>query len=92
MLEQQCYERIEVSLKIRVTWPGKGTGIGITRYISDSETLLVADFDEVPAQGTEMLLQLDRLVLDQDPPVVRATVVSADGQEIIFRFSLENTG
>lgn len=92
MPEQQCFEKIEVALRMRVTWPGKGTGIGITRYVNENETLLVADFDEVPVPGTEMLLQLDRLVLDQTPPVVKATVVSADGQEIVFRISEETAG
>lgn len=92
MPEPQRYERIEVALKIRITWPDKGTVIGITRYVSDDETLLVADFDEVPAPGTEMLLQLDCTVLEREAPIVKATVLRADGQEIIFRLPVEKTG
>lgn len=84
------YERIEVALKMKVTWPGKGTVDGTTRYVSDDEALLVAVFDEVPAPGTEMLLQLDCSVLDREPPVVKATVLRADGWEIVFSLPVEN--
>lgn len=92
MPELQRFERIEVALKIRVTWPSKGTIIGTTRYVSDEETLLVADFAEVPAPGTEMLLQLDCTVLDREAPIVKATVLRAEGREITFRLPVENAG
>ncbi|WP_243372145.1 hypothetical protein [Geotalea sp. SG265] len=90
MSELQLHERIEVALKMKITWPGKGTVFGTTRYVSDDETLLVADFEEVPAPGTEMLLQLDCTVLGREAPVVKATVLRAERWEIVFRLPVEN--
>jgi hypothetical protein len=63
MPELQLHEGIEVVLKMKITGSGRGRVLGITRCVSEDEGLLVADFDEVPRPGTEMLLQLDCAVL-----------------------------
>jgi hypothetical protein len=84
--ERRRHERYREQLEIKVTWPGKGTIIGRTKDFSDGGTFVCVAFEAQPPKETEMLLQLNALVHDQEAPILRARVVRSDREGIAFEF------
>jgi c-di-GMP-binding flagellar brake protein YcgR len=86
MHDNRKYERFEIPLEVKVTWPDHEEHVGITKDFSDGGALLAVVFDMLPETGTLMELQLTSQVNGQDAPVLRARVVRSDSNETAFEF------
>ena len=84
--ERRQHERYEELLEVKVTWPGRGERVGLTRNFSDGGTFVGVSFDELPAAGTTMILQLNAPEAVIAPPELTARVVWARADGIAFEF------
>lgn len=86
MHDKRKYERFDLSLEIRVTWPGHTKQVGFTKNFSDGGAYLMIVFDTEPVPDTIMELQLANLVMGQTAPVLKGRVVRTDTDGIAFEF------
>lgn len=86
MHDKRKFERYELPLEIRVTWPGRAEQVGITRDFSDGGAFLMVMFDSEPPPDTLMELQMTSQVMGQDAPVLKGRVVRTDADGIAFEF------
>lgn len=86
MQNNRIHERFEVPLEIRVTWPGRAEQVAVTRDFSDGGAFLKVLFEEEPAPGTMMDLQLTSQVMGHDAPVLKGRVIRTSANGIAFEF------
>ncbi len=86
MHDKRKFERYELPLEIRVTWPGQTDQVGITRDFSDGGAFLMVVFEQEPPPGTVMELQLTSQVMGQEAPVLRGRVIRKAADGVAFEF------
>ncbi|MDA8431073.1 MAG: PilZ domain-containing protein [Geobacteraceae bacterium] len=86
MHDNRRYERYEVPLEIRVTWPGQTAQVGITKDFSDGGAFLMVVFEQEPPPDTVMELQLISQVMGQNAPVLLGRVIRKAADGIAFEF------
>jgi hypothetical protein len=85
--DKRSCNRMEASLELKVSWPEDGqVRRAVTRDLSDGGTFVFVTLEPPPPVGTEILLQLDRLVLGEEPPVLKARVVRITENGVAFEF------
>lgn len=88
MQDKRIYERFDVPLEIRVTWPGRSELIGVTKDFSDGGAFIFVVFDPQPPPDTIMELQMTAQVMGHDAPVLKGRVVRSASDGIAFEFMI----
>ena len=86
MNDKRKYERFELPLEIRVTWPGKAEQVGVTKDFSDGGAFLLVVFEAEPPPDTLMELQLTSPVMGQAAPILKGRVIRTAADGIAFEF------
>lgn len=86
MQDKRVYERFELPLEIRVTWPGRAEQVATTKDFSDGGAFLMVTFETEPPPDTIMELQLTSQVMGHDAPVLRGRVVRTAADGVAFEF------
>lgn len=86
MQNNRKYERFELPLETRVTWPGQAVQIGVTKDFSDGGAFLLVVFESEPPPDTLMELQLTSPVMGKPAPVLKGRVVRTAADGIAFEF------
>lgn len=90
MIDQRKQERVEVEIEIRVNWLEKRMEVTTTFNYSDGGILAKNPFDDIPAVGTLMTLQVTARAENKEAPVLSAKVVRATSDQIAFMFIFDN--
>lgn len=86
MNDKRKYERFELPLEIRVTWPGKAEQVGVTKDFSDGGAFLLVVFEAEPPPDTVMELQLTAPVMGHAAPILKGRVIRTAADGIAFEF------
>lgn len=86
MQNNRKYERYELSLETRVSWPGKAEHVAVTKDFSDGGAFLLVVFETEPPPDTIMELQLTSPVMGKPAPVLKGRVVRTAADGIAFEF------
>lgn len=86
MQDKRVFERFDVPLEIRVTWPGYSSLVGLTKDFSDGGAFILVVFESQPAADTILDLQMTAQVMGHDAPILKARVVRSTAEGIAFEF------
>jgi hypothetical protein len=86
MRENRKFERYELPLEIRVSWPGRAEQVGMTKDFSDGGAFVMVVFDPEPPLDTFMELQMTSQVMGHDAPILRGRVIRIATDGIAFEF------
>lgn len=86
MVDKRKFERFELPLEVRVTWPGKAEQVGVTKDFSDGGAFMMITFEAEPPPDTIMELQLTAPVMGKPAPVLKGRVIRTVAEGIAIEF------
>jgi len=89
MKERRKYARDVVFIPFKIDWPDKGINVASAKNYSYGGALINNPFNDVPAIGTKLTLQVTDLIEGKEAPILLVHVTRSSTAEIAVELLID---